>query len=653
MKKQQPNYICDILIIGGGSAGLRAAIQAHDAGANVLIISKSKTGDPHTTLARGGINAALGTMDPEDNWTIHAADTLREGEFLADYERVEILCKNAPDAINELVGWGARFHREQDGRLTQRFFGAHTYRRTVFYEDWTGQEIVRVLMEQVNQRKIKIIDNVYIAKLLLEVEGHNINRERLSISSPSRGQQVANEREEEKGRKEIKGAFGIDIEKKEFVTFECKSLILAAGGYTRVYAVSSSRIFENYGEGIALAYEAGVDLVDMEMVQFHPTGMVWPEKAVGTLATEAIRGEGGILLNSKGERFMKNYDPERMELGPRDVVARANYNEIISGRGTEHGGVWLDVTHLRKEVIQERLTTMYEQFQELDGIDISKEKMEVGPTAHYSMGGVVVETNCQTRVKGLFAVGEVISQIHGANRLGGNSLLDTVVFGKIAGDEAAKLALHARKGNTKKTKEALSQPKSDIVNQKNRFDNNNNNNKDNNEDDDYYGGIFVVKEPIKFRNELQKLMLQNAGIVREQTRLQSGLKRILELKNEFYSNKHNTNLKESNIADDDIENIIISLQMKSSLIACEAIIRSALMRQESRGAHFRSDFPRLDDERWKVNIYCTKKGNGGAGAGGPAAEGMVLFKHNVKEIKGPLADFLNSHVKAAHHRTFE
>ena len=195
-------------------------------------------------------------------------------------------------------------------------------------------------------------------------------------------------------------------------------MILAAGGYTRVYAVSISRIFENYGEGIALAYEAGIDLVDMEMVQFHPTGMVWPEKALGILATEAIRGEGGILLNSKGERFMKNYDPERMELGPRDVVARANYNEIISGRGTEHGGVWLDVTHLRKEVIQERLTTMYEQFQELDGIDISKEKMEVGPTAHYSMGGIVVDVNCRTKVKGLFAVGEVISQIHGANRLG-------------------------------------------------------------------------------------------------------------------------------------------------------------------------------------------------------------------------------------------
>jgi succinate dehydrogenase / fumarate reductase, flavoprotein subunit len=623
--KKQSNYSCDVLIIGGGSAGLRAAIEAHDAGANVLIISKSKRGDPHTTLARGGINAALGTMDPEDNWIIHAADTLREGEFLADYERVEILCKNAPDAINELVNWGARFHREKDGRLTQRFFGAHTYRRTVFYEDWTGQEIIRVLMEQVNQRKIKIIDNVYITKLLLKSP----------LSSSTAATQEEQVMKEEEAA--VKGAFGVDIEKKEFVTFECKSLILAAGGYTRVYAVSSSRIFENYGEGIALAYEAGVDLVDMEMVQFHPTGMVWPEEAVGTLATEAIRGEGGILLNSKGERFMKNYDPERMELGPRDVVARANYNEIISGRGTQHGGVWLDVTHLRKEVIQERLTTMYEQFQQLDGIDISKEKMEVGPTAHYSMGGVVVDINCRTRVKGLFAVGEIISQIHGANRLGGNSLLDTLVFGKIAGDEAAKLALQERKVNTGKPKEAPSQLKSSLINQKNRSDD---------DKDDNYQGIFIIEEPMKFRNELQKVMMQNAGIVREQTRLQDGLKRILELKNEFYSNKHNiTNLKDGN---DNTENIVLTLQVKSSLVACEAIIRSALMREESRGAHYRSDFPKLDDERWKLNIYCTK----GRNKVFELAE-MTLFKRNVKEIRGPLADFLKSHVKAAHHRTFE
>ena len=585
---------CDVLIIGGGSAGLRAAIEAHDAGVNVLIISKVERGDPHTVLARGGINAAVGTMDPEDNWMIHAVDTLREGEFLADYEKVEVLCKNASDAVNELVNWGARFHREENGKLTQRFFGAHTYRRTVFYEDWTGQEIIRVLLDQVIQREIEIVDNVYVAKLL----------------------KSTNVGEKGEATEEVNGAYGIDFKKKEIVRFECKSLILATGGYTRVYAVSSSRIFENYGEGVALAYESGVDLVDMEMVQFHPTGMVWPEKALGTLATEAIRGEGGILLNSKGERYMKNYYPERMELGPRDVVARATFNEIVAGRGTPHGGVWLDVTHLSKEKIMDRLPTMYEQFKNIDGIDISKEKMEVGPTAHYSMGGVVVDMDCRTKIRGLFAVGEVISQIHGANRLGGNSLLDTVVFGKIAGAEAARFANEV--SERQKTGPSLLRSK---INDQVGLDD----------------GIFVIKEPITFRNEIQELMKYNAGIVREETKLQNGLKRILELKSEFYS-KDNI-LEEFKI---DNDNVALTMQVESSLIVCEAIIRCALMRQESRGAHYRSDFPKTDDEKWKVNIYCRNEDRN-----------MVLFKDSVKEIKGPLSDLLNIHVKAEHHREFE
>ena len=597
-------HSCDVLVIGGGSAGLRAAIEAHDAGARVIIISKSKKGDPHTVLARGGINAALGTMDPKDSWMVHAVDTLREGEFLADYERVEILCKNAPDTINELVKWGARFHRENDGRLTQRFFGAHTYRRTVFYEDWTGQEIVRVLMDQVNQRKIEIIDNIYVLKL-----------------------EKSNDSKIDGSAEKVKGALGIDIEKNEIVAFECKSLILAAGGYTRVYTISSSRITENYGEGMFLAFEAGADLVDMEMVQFHPTGMVWPEKAAGTLATEAIRGEGGILLNSKDERFMKNYYPERMELGPRDIVARAVYNEIIEGRGTEHGGVWLDITHLPKEKILDRLPTMYKQFKDLNGIDISKEKMEVGPTAHYSMGGVVVDIKCRTKIKGLLAVGEVISQIHGANRLGGNSLLDTQVFGKIAGWEAAKSA--------KETTAVIvgSEEKNhNIMDDKKGLANN----------DD----IFVVKEPLSFRKEIQEVMKENAGIVREETRLQKGLERILEIREKFYS-KDNI-LKESKI---DSDNVVITFEVKASLVVCEATIKSALMRQESRGSHYRSDYPNLDDEKWKVNIYCRKGEREIQGA--EKEGGIILFKEPVKEIKGPLNDLLKDHVKAEHHREFE
>jgi succinate dehydrogenase / fumarate reductase, flavoprotein subunit len=590
-------YSCDVLIIGGGSAGLRAAIEAHDAGANVIIISKSRKGDPHTVLARGGINAALGTMDPEDNWMIHAVDTLREGEFIADYQKVELLCKSASDAVNELVNWGARFHREKDGRLTQRFFGAHTYRRTVFYEDWTGQEIVRVLLDQVSKRKIKIMDDIYITKLLKSIN--------------------TNDEKELETADKIMGATGIDIQNKESITFHCKSLILAAGGYTRVYEVSSSRIFENYGEGMALAYEAGADLIDMEMVQFHPTGMVWPEVARGTLATEAIRGEGGILLNSKNERFMKKYCPEKMELGPRDVVARAAYNEILEGRGTEHGGVWLDVTHLSKEKIMDRLTSMYKQFKDLDGIDISKDKMEVGPTAHYSMGGVVVDIKCRTKIKGLFAVGEVISQIHGANRLGGNSLLDTQVFGKIAGGEAANLAKNAsEEGQNENDQKEISD----------------------------YDGIFVVKEPISFRKEIQEVMKENAGIIRDETKLQKGLKRILEIREKFYS--------KDNILKDfknDDENIVLTFQVKSSLVVCEATIRSALMRQESRGAHFRSDYPKLNDEKWKVNIYCRRNERQEGRKDGE----LILFKEPVKEIKGPLLDLIKSHQKAEHHREFE
>jgi succinate dehydrogenase/fumarate reductase flavoprotein subunit len=279
---------------------------------------------------------------------------------------------------------------------------------------------------------------------------------------------------------------------------------------------------------------------------------------------------------------------------------------------------------------------MYKQFMELDGIDISKEKMEVAPTAHYSMGGLVVDMKCRTKIKGLFAVGEVISQIHGANRLGGNSLLDTIVFGKIAGEEAARLAKQEKKegGNTNET-EAPSQLQSNADNQ------------EKGSIDDHYEDIFAVKEPISFRNEIQEVMKQNAGIVREETRLQNGLKKILELKNEFYS-KDNI-IEASKIDDSNSENIIMTLQVKSSLVVCEAIIRSALMRQESRGAHYRSDFPKLDDQRWKVNIYCRKEGKGES----PAAAEMVLFKQDVKELKGPLSDMVKVHVKAAHQREFE
>lgn len=591
---------CDVLIIGGGSAGLRAAIEAHDTGSQVLIVSKNRRGDPHTVLARGGINAALGTMDPQDNWMIHTADTLREGLFIGDYDKAEVLCKSAPDAVTELVNWGARFHREPDGRLTQRFFGAHTYRRTCFFGDWTGKEIIRVLMKQVRLRKIKFVDNVYITKLL---KSTNIEKT-----------QGAKEKGKEKEKEEILGAMGIDLKRKDIIIFKAKCVILATGGYTRVYPVSSSRIFENYGDGIALAYEVGVDLVDMEMVQFHPTGMVWPKKALGTLATEAIRGEGGILLNSKGERFMKNYYPQRMELGPRDVVARSIYNEIVSGRGTKHGGVWLDVTHLPKAKILERLPTMYDQFKRIAGVDISKEKMEVAPTAHYSMGGVKVDSKCQTNVKGLFAIGEVAGQVHGANRLGGNSLLGTVVFGKIAGREAAtKVAREKKRTMNGKSSSSII----GITY---------------NNDKRLAPTLFAVKQPLRICSQIQQVMHENAGIIREASKLRKGIKKISELEKAFYS-KNNVLRSHKNY-----ENVVSTWEVRSALIVCEAVLRSASMRQESRGAHYRSDFPDRYGRKWKVNIYCRKSGRE-----------MVLFKRPVNKVREPIKDLLKVPMKVEHH----
>lgn len=588
---------CDVLIIGGGAAGLRAAIEAHDAGSQVLIVSKSGRGDPHTVLARGGINAALATMDPQDNWMVHAADTLREGLFLADYEKVETLCKNGPDVVDELAKWGARFHREPDGRLTQRFFGAHTYRRTCFFGDWTGKEMIRVLLKQVRLRKIKFVDNVFITKLL-----------RSSDVRDRAGREQSNGK-----NNKILGAAGLDLANKKIVIFRAKCVILAAGGYSRIYRVSSSRNFENYGEGVALAYEAGVDLADMEMVQFHPTGMVWPKKAEGTLATEAIRGEGGILLNSRDERFMKKYYPARLELGPRDVVARSIYREIIAGRGTKHGGVWLDATHMPKEKILERLPTMYDQFKRIAGIDISKQKMEVAPTAHYSMGGVVVDSKCETSVKGLFAIGEVVAQVHGANRLGGNSLLGTVVFGKIAGKVSAEIANGAKK---KIAKQKLPVERSiEAYNDK-----------------ELVPSAFIVKNASGILKQVQRVMEENAGIVKDGEKLRKGRMQILKLKKAFHSRK----FRPKDFSDH--RNVVCTLEAQSALLVSEAVIKSALIRKESRGAHYRTDFPDTDDGNWRVNIYCRKKG-----------ANMVLTTRPTKKMKKSIEKLLRARRQAEHH----
>lgn len=534
----------DILIIGSGAAGLRSAIEAYDSGIrDVLLIGKCKRGDAHTVLATGGINAALGTMDPKDNYLIHAADTIKEGRFIADYKEVLVLCRNGPRAIRELVDWGMKFHKEKNGKLTQRFFGAHTYRRTCFSGDQTGKELMRVLLNQVRKRKISFLGNIFIVSLL-----SNQNK--------------------------IAGALGIDFSTGKFVVFNSKAVILAAGGYTKVYSRSSSRSYENHGDGAALAFDAGLPLVDMEMVQFHPTGMIYPKKVVGTLVTEAVRGEGGILLNSKLERFMKRYDPKNMELGPRDFVARSIYTEIMEGRKTRHGGVWLDVTMLPKTKILDRLPKMYRQFKEYDHIDISKERMEVAPTAHYTMGGVDCSFKGETRIKGLYVVGETVGQIHGANRLGGNSLLETIVFGRLIGENAA------RSCRNNKLQEI--------------------NDKDITEKINYINGLSGKgkADAEEMRSRLQNAMWTYVGIARDEKRLRKGLNEIEKIKREFKNIKVNRGIKKNQM-------LKVALETAKMFEICEAIIMSAILRKESRGAHFRTDYPDTD-EKWRLNIIAEK-----------------------------------------------
>lgn len=570
----------DVLVIGSGAAGLRTAIEAHENGAeDVIVLGKCKKGDAHTVLATGGINAALGTMDPKDSWLVHAADTLMEGWFIADYRSVEILCKNAPEAVKELVKWGARFHKEKDGKLTQRFFGAHTYRRTCFYGDQTGKEIMRVLIGQAEKRKIKFMDNVFVVSLL-------------------------------KGPNGVKGALCIDFKNGRIVVFSAKAVVIAAGGYTKLYSRSSSRSYENHGDGAALALNIGIDLVNMEMVQFHPTGMVYPKSAVGTLVTEAVRAEGGILLNARGERFMKSYDPKRMELGARDEVSRAIFSEIGRGNGTKHSGVYLDITNVPKNKILERLPKMYRQFKELNDIDISKEKMEVAPTAHYTMGGVDVSLTGETKMRGLFAVGESVGQIHGANRLGGNSLLETIVYGKIVGREAAKIAKESERNPL-----TLIEIENTIAHI-----------------DSFFGKGGAKVEDI--RSEMQALMWDDVGIVRNETDMKDALNRILALKIEFASVRVPNGLKNN------LE-LKVALETEKMLPLCEAVIRSALLREESRGAHYRSDFKKLSGN-WQAETVTRNEGGR-----------VVIYRRQIANAEGRLAETVRKTRGKASHRLLE
>ncbi|MEM0134608.1 MAG: FAD-binding protein, partial [Thermoplasmatales archaeon] len=413
-----PQYIThdtDVLIIGAGGAGMRAAIAAFDSGSRVTILSKSLLGKAHTVMAEGGIAAALANVDSEDSWEVHFADTMEEGVYISNYRMAEILAKEAPDRVRELEEYGALFDRTPDGTIMQRAFGAHTYRRLCHVGDRTGLEIIRTLEDQILHRDIKFFDELYVTKLLKE------------------GDRVV-------------GAMGIKLNTGEFYVFNSKAVIISTGGCGRIYKVTSNS-WESTGDGLGLAYDAGAELMDMEMIQFHPTGMVFPPGVKGLLVTEGVRGEGGILLNAQGERFMQRYSPKKMELDARDIVARANYAEIIAGRGTPHGGVYLDITHKGADFIKKKLPSMYKQYMDFAGVDITKEKMEVAPTVHYQMGGIRVDPETTaTNVPGLFASGEVASGLHGANRLGGNSLADILVFGKRSGDGASAFSKKAALG---------------------------------------------------------------------------------------------------------------------------------------------------------------------------------------------------------------
>ena len=536
-----------VLVVGTGAAGLRAAIELAEQGVQVLCVGKRRRDDAHTVLASGGINAALGTMDPEDSWEQHAADTLREGYWLSDPASVELLCREAPRAIDDLVRWGARLAREEDGRLSQRFFGAHRYRRTCFAGDYTGREIQRVLVERATAVGVEMRDDVYLTRLLV----HD-------------------------GR--VFGVYGFGVDDGGRRLIVADAVVLAAGGHTRIWRRSSSRRDENTGDAMRLAAEAGCRLSDMELVQFHPTGMVYPEESAGTLVTEAVRGEGGILRNALGERFMERYDPERLELSTRDRVALANYTEIAEGRGTDHGGVLLEIAHLDRDVILERLPRMYRQFVDLAMLDISTMPMEVAPTAHYSMGGVRVDAETHaTDVAGLFAVGECASGVHGANRLGGNSLAECLVFGRIVGGEAARCSADLDLQVRDRTAIDAAREEVDALL-------------------DQRGDEFA--RPLQ--RALRDLMSEHCGVVRSEGGLREGLRALGDIRERTRGLEVRPDI--AGYAD-----LAHAFDLHGSLLAAQATLECGLERRETRGAHNRTDFP-AQDPALRVNLVWTTDG---------------------------------------------
>ncbi len=536
-----------VLVVGTGAAGLRAAIELAERGVQVLCVGKRRRDDAHTVLASGGINAALATIDPEDSWQQHAADTLRESYWLADPRTVELLCREAPRAIEELVGYGAQFAREEDGRLTQRYFGAHRFRRTCFAGDYTGREIQRTLVRRAAELGVAMRDDVYVTRLLVH-----------------------------EGR--VFGAYGFDVEDGSRWVIVADAVVLAAGGHTRIWRRSSSRRDENTGDAMRLAAEAGCRLRDMELVQFHPTGMVFPEESAGTLVTEAVRGEGGILRNAEGERFMERYDPERRELSTRDRVALANFTEIAEGRGTEHGGVLLDVSHVDRELVLNRLPRMYRQLLDLAMLDITSMPIEVAPTAHYSMGGVWVDPETHaTDVEGLYAVGECATGVHGANRLGGNSLAECIVFGRIVGAEAARWSAEL---------DLQVRDRAAIVAAREEVDE------------------LLARRGEEFARPLQRalrdVMSECGGVIRSETGLREGLARL----DEVATRAQDLEVRPDIAGYDDLAH---AFDLQGSLLAGRATLACALERRETRGAHNRIDFPEQDPD-FQVNLVWAGEG---------------------------------------------
>jgi succinate dehydrogenase / fumarate reductase, flavoprotein subunit len=538
----------DVLIIGAGGAGLRAALGALAQGAKVGVVCKSLLGKAHTVMAEGGIAAAMGNVDSADNWRTHFRDTMRGGKFLNDWRMAQIHAQEAPERVHELEQWGALFDRTKDGEILQRAFGGHTFRRLAHVGDRTGLEMIRTLQDRGVQMGIDVYMECTISRLLKD------------------GDRIA-------------GAFGYWREQGRFVLFRAKSIVLATGGIGKAYKITSNS-WEYTGDGMALAYNAGAELKDMEFVQFHPTGMVWPPGVQGLLVTEAVRGEGGILRNKLGERFMEKYDPKRMELSTRDVVARSIYTEVREGRGTEHGGAYLDISHKPAEYVKKKLPSMYHQFKELADVDITKGPMEVGPTCHYMMGGIRVEAEtAQSSVPGLFAAGEAAAGLHGANRLGGNSLSDLLVFGRRAGLAAAD---HA------KTVQATSLDPAQIEAAEREL-----------------LAPFERKEgenPYTIHRELQDVMQNLVGIFRTREDLTRAMAELEKLK----ARAEHLSVEGSRMFNPGWH---LAQDLKSMLTVSEAVTRSALAREESRGAHSRIDYPALDATWGTKNNIITRDGN--------------------------------------------